>query len=194
MQLNRTNNLFSFLKRIPPFILLGVNLTAVVWLIIRFLNITYPFVGRDYMVILPGMLDTELFYRLNGLALQWFTPSFGGGLPAYPDPNQTQFSIGAFLSMFLPIWKAVTISSAIYITVGFLAGYYFFKRVLRLGWTSSLLGTVFFSLNGFIAQRIANAQVGFLNFDLLPLFLILLCDSSFSWKLLPCFSVCYLQV
>ena len=93
MQLNRANSLFNFLKKGLPFILLGANLIGIVWLIIRYLNLSFPFVGRDYMTILPGMLDTELFYRLNGLAIQWYTPSFGGGMPVYPDPNNAQFRV-----------------------------------------------------------------------------------------------------
>jgi hypothetical protein len=135
------------------------------------------------MTVVPAMLDTKIFYRLNGLAIEWYTPSFGGGIPAYPNGNHTQFSIGALLSLFFSIWKAITFSSAIYISIGVLAGYYFFKNVMRLSWTSSLLGTVFFSLNGFITQRIAVGHVGFLNFALFPLFLVLLCDKSIPWQL-----------
>jgi hypothetical protein len=183
MQFKKDKNLFNFLKIGLPFILLGANLAGIIWMIIRFLNLTFPFVGRDYMTVVPEMLDIELFYRLNGLAIQWYTPSFGGGMPAYSDGNQTQFSLEAFLSLLLPIWKTVTISSVIYIAVGVLASYYFFKKVLGLDWTSSLLGSVFFSLNGFITQRIAVGHVGFLNFAIFPLFLIFLCDSSIPWIL-----------
>jgi hypothetical protein len=187
MALNKVNSLFSFLKRGLPFILLGANLAWIIWGVIHYLNLSFPLIGRDYLVTVPGMLDTKLFYRLNGLAIQWYTPSFGGGMPVYPDPNSAQFSLWVLLNVLFPVWKAVTISAAIYIAVGFLAGYYFFKKVLGAAWIPSLLGTVFFSLNGFIMQRIAMGQLGYETFPLLPIFLILLCDSSISRKLAAMF-------
>jgi hypothetical protein len=74
------------------------------------------------------------------------------------------------------------VTDAVYITIGVFSGYYFFKRVLGLNWPASLLGTVFFALNGFTAQRIAVGHVGYINFYLIPLLLVALCDRSIPWK------------
>jgi len=34
--------------------------------------------GSDYGLALPGLLDSALHFRLNGLTIQWYTPTLGG--------------------------------------------------------------------------------------------------------------------
>ena len=80
-------------KIIWIFILVITNLVIISWVVIRFLNLTYPIVGHDYDLAIPSMLDTYLHYIVNGISIQWYTPTFGGGLPAFPDPNNVQFSL-----------------------------------------------------------------------------------------------------
>jgi len=160
------------------FILL--NLVIVNGVTLAVMNLRYPFVGHDYTYAIPSFLDTALHYRLNGLSIQWFTPTFGGGLPAFPNPNHMQFSILAFLSTILPPWPAIMTSVIIYVSAGFIACYYFFYRTLQLNWTASILGAIFFSANGFVITRIATGQVGYFAFTLLPLFLIILFDKRLA--------------
>src|SRR5262245_35216013 len=57
------------------------------------LNRTYPIIGHDYTYFISRTLDSYLHYRINGLSIQWYTPSFGGGLPSYANPQQMQFSL-----------------------------------------------------------------------------------------------------
>ena len=78
------------------------------------MNLRYPLVGHDYTLALPSLLDTALHYRLNGLAIQWFTPTFGGGIPVFPNPNNMQYSIPTLLSVVLPPWQAIMTSVVIY--------------------------------------------------------------------------------
>ena len=81
----------AYMKHIkwPPFC--SINLGIVSGVIISFLNLLYPMVGHDYAFVIPQMLDSHLHFLINGLGIQWYTPSFGGGLPAFPNPNNVQF-------------------------------------------------------------------------------------------------------
>jgi hypothetical protein len=167
-------------KWIWVFILL--NLIFVNGIILGVLNMRYPLVGHDYILGLPSMLDTAIHYRLNGLSIQWFTSSFGGGIPAFPNPNNMQFSLPAFLSVLLPPWDAVMLMVVIYVTVGFLVCYYFLHKTLQMHWTASLLGSVFFSANGFIISRVAPGHLGYFTFPLLTVFLVSLFDTSLPVK------------
>ena len=160
-----------------------LNLIIINGVVLAVLNLKYPLVGHDYTYAIPSFLDTALHYRLNGLSIQWFTPTFGGGLPAFPNPNNMQFSIPAFLSTILPPWPAIMASAFIYISAGFLACYYFFHRTLQLNWTTSILGAIFFSANGFVITRIATGQLGYFAFTLLAVFLIILFEKSLSVKI-----------
>ena len=161
-----------------PFVFLIIDLAAIIWIVIRFLNLLYPMVGSDYSLAIPQLLDTALHFWVNGLSIQWYTPSFGGGVPAYPDPNNAQFSIVEILPLFVQPWQAVIISSMVYIGLGFFASYYLFFRVLKLHWTSSVLGAVFFSANGFMMERLAVGHLGYQTFPVFPILMLVLLDSS----------------
>ncbi|HXD11411.1 MAG TPA: hypothetical protein VN653_15200 [Anaerolineales bacterium] len=166
-----------------PFVFIVLNLIILNGVVLAVLNLRYPLVGHDYTYAIPSFLDTAIHYRLNGLSIQWFTPTFGGGLPVFSNPNNMQFSIPAFLSVFLPPWIAVMVSVTILVSAGFLACYYLFQRTLQLHWTAAILGAFFFSANGFVVTRAATGQLGYLFFALLPLLLILLLDESLPVKI-----------
>jgi hypothetical protein len=159
-----------------------VNLIVINGFMIAFLNLKYPLVGHDYNLGIPSILDSALHFRLNGLKIQWFTPSFGGGIPAFPNPNNGQFSLVVLLATFLPPWQAVIFSTAAYISVGFVACEYFLRHTLNFHWTASQLGAVFFSANGFMMERVAVGHMGYFTFPLIALFLIALLDNSLSVK------------
>src|SRR6185503_15096617 len=142
-----------------PFVFIVLNLIILNGVVLAVLNLRYPLVGHDYTYAIPSFLDTAIHYRLNGLSIQWFTPTFGGGLPVFSNPNNMQFSIPAFLSVFLPPWTAVMVSIAILISAGFLACYYFLHHTLQLHWTAAILGAFFFSANGFVVTRAATGQL-----------------------------------
>jgi hypothetical protein len=158
------------------------NLIAINWVIIAFMNLKYPLIGHDFNLGIPSVLDSALHFRLNGLTIQWFTPSFGGGIPAFPNPNNVQFSPLVLLSTFLPPWQAMIIFLVLNISAGFLACEYFLRHTLNLNWTSSQLGAIFFSLNGFIIGRTAVGHLGYLTFPILTVFLILLMDRTLQAK------------
>ena len=161
-----------------PLVLVIVNLVAINWVAIRFLNLSYPIVGHDYGLAIPSMLDTFLHYHVNGISIQWYTPTFGGGLPAFPDPNNGQFSLFGLLPLLVNPWQSVILSVILYISLGGLVSYYFFKQVLKLHWTASILGMIFFSANGFMLERIAAGHLGYHAFPLIVILVVLLLDPA----------------
>ena len=163
-------------------IFIASNLIILNAVLLAIMNLRYPLVGHDYTYSLPSFLDTALHFRHNGLSIQWFTPTFGGGLPAFPNPNHMQFSLPGLLTVFLPPWPAMMLSVVIYVSAGFLAAYYFLYRTLNLHWTAAVLGAFFFSANGFVITRMATGQLGYFSFPLLPLLLILLLDKKLPAK------------
>lgn len=155
------------------------NLVLINWAILAYLNLKYPFVGHDY-IGLPYILDSALHFRLNGFSIQWFSPSFGGGIPAFPHPNNGQFSLVVLLAVFLPPWQAVMISTVVYVSVGIVACEHLLRRILGFQSVSSVLGAVFFSANGYMMERVAVGHIGYVTFPLLAVFLVLLLDTSLS--------------
>jgi hypothetical protein len=161
-----------------PLVLIILNLVVVCWAMIRFMTLKYPIVGRDYSQFLPWILDSYLHFRINGLSIQWYTPSFGGGQPAYPNPQNVQFSIWTALTALIQPFQAVVISAIISIVMGGIATYYLLRRVFNLHWTSSILGMVFLAANGFMMQRLAVGHITFHAFPMITFLLVLLLDPS----------------
>jgi hypothetical protein len=161
-----------------PTLLLWLNLAVISLIILFYANRLYPMVGHDYGYAVPQMLDSTLHFRVNGLVIQWYTPSFGGGLPAFPDPNNTQFSLLTFLDLFLQPWPAVMVSIAIFICVGGAAAYTLFSKVFQLHWPSALLGTIFFIATGYSMSRMACGHIYYQTFLLLPVIFVTLLDPS----------------
>jgi hypothetical protein len=161
-----------------PVVFLSLNLVVICLALVGFMNIGYPKVGHDYSYQIPQLLDTALHFRYNGVTIQWYTPTFGGGLPAFPNPNNLQFSFPSALSLLIEPWQAIEFSSVFIVSLGFLACTYFFSRILKLHWTSSLLGAIFFSANGFILERTAVGHLGYQTFPILAIFIISLLSTS----------------
>jgi len=143
-----------------------------------YLNRAYPNVGHDFGYFIPTLLDSLIHYRVNGLAIQWYTPSFGGGLPSYPNPQQIQFSLPQVLTFFTNPWNASVISTILFALCGYFATYAFLTRTLSLGWQAGALGGLCFSLNGFTIEHMAVGHMGFQTFPLLPVIALTIFSTS----------------
>ena len=149
-------------KRVLIIILILLNLLAISAFIVWYCNRTYPLIGHDYRLFMPYMIDSYLHQKINGLTIQWYTPSFAGGRPVFSSPEDFQFSLQQFLMWVVNPWTAILASLLIFIMIGFIATYYFLKRLLGLGPLASILGAVFFIANGFYFE---HAAVGHLTFQ-----------------------------
>ena len=116
-----------------PAIILVSNLIMISMVVLLFLNRSYPMVGHDYRYAFPQMLDSLLHFRINGLSIQWYTPTFGGGLPAFPNPNYYQFSLITFFALLVQPLQAVMITASIYIELGFNTEVQLSFRLVRAG-------------------------------------------------------------
>jgi len=165
------------MNRKKAFFITGIIFYLVFLLV--YINGSYPLVGHDYRYFISRLFDTYLHYQKNGLTIQWFTPSFGGGLPAYHNPQHIQFSLTQFLVFLFNPWLASMISLAIISTIGYYAAYRFNRDIINLSWQASILGALFFISGGFYIQHMAAGQLGFILFPITSLFYYLL----FSQKL-----------
>ena len=152
-------------------LLIILNIAVIGAFIIWYCNRTYPIIGHDYRLFMPYMIDSYLHQRINGLTIQWYTPSFAGGRPVYSSPEDFQFSLPQFLMWVVDPWIAILVSLLIFIIIGFVATYYFLKKLLGLGSLASILGAVFFVANGFYFE---HAAVGHLTFQVFPLFAVIM--------------------
>jgi hypothetical protein len=147
--------------------LILANILGIIFFLVQYTNAAYPLVGHDYRLFLTRLLDSHLYYKANGLGIEWYTPNFGGGLPAYPNPLQMQFSLPQLVTWFVNPYAAVFISTGIYIAIGFIVTFLFLGKVLELKPLAAILGADFFLINGFLIERVVVGHVNFLTFPLI---------------------------
>lgn len=152
---------------------------SLVWLIVAR---DYPMIGHDHRYYVPRLLDTELHVRNNGyVSAQWYTPTFGGGIPAFPNPQHLQYALPQVLTRLVDPWRAILITTALASAAGFFA----FRRFLasRLGATAtaSTLGAVVFVANGFYIEHLIVGHVGYQLFPLLAVVLLALTAATGSF-------------
>ena len=153
-------------KKLLVILLIIFNILAICGFLVWYCSRTYPLIGHDYRLFMPYMIDSYLHQKINGLTIQWYSPSFAGGRPVFSNPEDFQFSLPQFLMWIADPWVAVLTSLITYIIIGFVATYYFLKKLIGLGSLASILGAVFFIGNGFYFEHIA---VGHLTFQVFPL-------------------------
>jgi hypothetical protein len=136
----------------------------------------YPLVGHDYRYFVPRLIDTDLHLRVNGPSIQWYTPSFGGGLPAFPNPQHLQYSLVQLLTLFVNPWNAILLAAIGVNLAGFYCFYRFARSQLGMGPAAATLGAIFFIGNGFSIERLIVGHVGFHLFPLSALVLWALVD------------------
>ena len=154
--------------------LIALNILVIGAFIVWFLNRNYPIIGHDYRLFMPYMLDSYLHQKINGLTIQWYTPSFAGGRPVYSNPQDLQFSLPQFLLWVVDPWIANQASIIIYVIIGFIATYYFLKRLVGLASFASILGAVFFIANGFYFEHMAAGHVTFQAFPLFAVIMVVI--------------------
>lgn len=137
------------------------------------MNRDFPLAGHDYRYFIPRLIDTRLFIAQNGWSIQWYTPSFGGGLPAFPNPQHLEFSLVQLFAVWLGSWAAVLATTTLVMAVGFASTYHLLRRRLALTDFESTLGAVFFAGSGFFIERMIVGHLGFQLYPLLPVMVLL---------------------
>jgi hypothetical protein len=144
---------------------------ATIGILLLIMGRNYPLIGHDFAYFVPRLIDTDLHLRINGAAVQWYTPSFGGGLPAFANPQHLQYSLVQALLFVSSPWLAILASTAAAAAIGYLAMYRFLSRVARLSTAASVLGAVGLIANGFYIEHLTVGHVGFQLFPLVAVML-----------------------
>jgi hypothetical protein len=147
--------------------LIVLNILVIALFAVQYTSATYPIVGGDYQLFGPRLIDSLLHYKVNGFSIQWYTPSFGGGLPAYPNPLQMQFSLPQLFTFFVNPWVAILASSVIYIIIGFLVTFLFLRDAMEFKPLSAILGANFMVASGFFIEQLVVGHADKITFPLI---------------------------
>lgn len=111
-------------------------------------------IAADYGYFLPRLVDGLLFHRAAGWSTPWYTASYCGGLPFFPDVQSMFYSLPQLLTLWLDAWTAARLSAVLLIVIGALAFAAFAVRVLCLSRQCSALVFLAFLGNGYYQARV----------------------------------------
>jgi hypothetical protein len=127
------------------------------------------FAGHDFSLFLPRLLDGYIWAKTNSLfSIPWFTPSFCGGEPAYPDPQNVYFTLPQLLTVFVNPLQSVYFTIVLMTIAGFIGCYQMLRSVFNSSATAALLGATLFLFNGFFIYRLVEGAIVFHAFMLFP--------------------------
>ncbi len=126
--------------------------------------------GHDYSLFLPSLLDGVYWFKTNGISeVPWFTPSFGGGLPKFPNPQSMYYSVPQWICFLTDPLSSVRISIMLFGFLGFLGFYILLSKVFKTDSWVAILGSTLFLFNNFYFVRMLIGHLGYHSFMLMPL-------------------------
>lgn len=135
----------------------------------RFFPNRYGFTGEDFSLFLPRLLDGYIWAKNNSfLHVPWFTPSFCGGEPAYPDPQNIYYTLTQLLTTFFNPLQSVYFTVVLMTIAGYAGCYFLLRAVFRTSASTAILGSTLFLFNGFFIYRIIQGAIVYHALMLLP--------------------------
>ena len=135
------------------------------------LNVSYPFIGNDYLYFFDRLHAGIWHVQQQGIFPFRFTASFCGGMPQYGNPHDISYSLLQALSLFFSFWTATQLTLLFMLLAGYAAWYRIGRDVLRFrsAWSHVFALTV--TANGFYFMHMV---VGHVAYHTLPLMGVLL--------------------
>ncbi len=118
--------------------------------------------------------------KTSGFSVQWWTPTFGGGMPVFANPQSMQFSLPQLLIFLVRPLDAISISTAIISYVGCVGLHRLGKNVLQLDEAIACLLAVAGSTGGFYVLQMTAGHLSYHSFPFIGVALIALVDPSIS--------------
>jgi hypothetical protein len=130
--------------------------------------------GHDYSLSLTAQLDGYFWYRNNGWAIPWFTPSFCAGQPYYADPQSGYYSLPQILANHGNLISANYLTLLLMASLSFWGGYLLMRLVFATHRPSAVLVAGLLMFNGFLSYRMIVGHIGYHGFGFLPWIALLL--------------------
>jgi hypothetical protein len=122
--------------------------------------------GHDHSLAMPAYIDGFFWFRNNGFAIPWFSPSFCAGQPYFADPQSSFYSLIQLLVFFTDPVSANYLLLLILSAAEFWGGYFLLRNVFGTDQAAAVAAGGILMLNEFLPGRIAIGHLGFHGFAL----------------------------
>jgi len=168
-------------KRLYAALISAVIIVTYHLIFFRFFPNRNGMLGHDYSLFIPRMMDGLLWAKHNGyLSIPWFTPSFCGGVPAFPDPQNIYFSLPQVLTLFTNPLHSVYLTFVAMSILGYAGCYVLLRRVFATSTSATITGATLFLFNGFFVYRLIIGHLTYHSYMLFPWILYFLLKNQDS--------------
>jgi len=124
--------------------------------------------GHDYSYFFPRMLDSYLFMKASGLAVQDYTASFCAGIFVFANPQSIALSVPQVLLFAVDPVVAIRLTYILFAVLGG-AGIYLIARRLDMDRDAALVSAAAFAFSGHLITRMMVGHVAMHTIALAPL-------------------------
>ena len=100
-------------------------------------------------------------------SVQWWTPTFGGGVPAFPNPLHLQFSITPYIMFFFSPWVSCQITYMLMASLGYFLIYNYITNHTDWGFISAVCTASIFTTNGYFLNHILIGHLNYSTFTII---------------------------
>ena len=144
------------------------------------LNAYYPLTGIDVGYYSSRLLDLLLHFKNEGIfKTQWWTPSYGAGIPGFPSPVHYQYSLTPYLLLLFSPWVSTVLTYLIFNSLGYALILNYVKNHLEMRSDIATLAALVFSTSGF---WICHSLVGHLSYHTFTLISVVPYILSSKWS------------
>lgn len=158
--------------------LLGLTFVFILSLIFSIFFFKDHHIGPDFSYYLPIMQLNKQYFLNKSIIAPLFSPGFCSGFISYANPQDLYYSIKQLIFNFTPTFISYHLIFGVYSVIGFIGSYFLLNRSFALNSYTSILGAILFCFNGFFLVRFFYGHLGFIDFNLLPLFIFLIIQST----------------
>ena len=164
------------LKIFAPIVVVGIFNTFV-------LSYNYPHVGNDMEYYSSRFIDLLLHFKCESIfKIQWWTPTFGGGIPAYASPGHFQFSVTPYLMFHFDPWVSTLLTCFIFTVTGYILIFRYLYKQLKFSISTSICSATVFATNGFWINHSMAGHVNYCTFMLIPIIPYLIYSKWSNYK------------
>ena len=124
----------------------------------------------DWINVLSRLTVGKIWFLNNGLSIPWFSPHICCGAPYFSNPQSEYYSPIQLLFLFFKPLTTIKITFILYSFLAFIGSLLLLRKIFKLGYNSSLIGSTIFLFNNYFAFHYLSGHHAWALFALIPMF------------------------
>lgn len=150
-----------------------IILALIIFISHQLIFLSYLNIGSfhyDWINVLSRLTVGKIWFLNNGLSIPWFSPHICCGAPYFSNPQSEYYSPIQLLFLFFKPLTTIKITFILYSFLAFIGSLLLLRKIFKLGYNSSLIGSTIFLFNNYFAFHYLSGHHAWALFALIPMF------------------------